>query len=212
MKSITIEGTLRDDLGSKFAKQLRKEGNVPCVIYGGDTPIHFYTDHRNFSKLIYTPAAYTVDFKLGDTTVKAVMQDIQFHPVTDKIEHVDFIQLVAGKEVKLDIPVKLIGNAKGVRNGGKLKNTLRNLKVRATEENLPDSIDLNIENLRIGQSIRVSDIKTEGYSILNAESAVIVSIKTSRNAVDEEDEEVAEAEGEEEATAEAATAEAEAEA
>ncbi len=196
MKSIAIEGTIREELGSKNARQLRNEGNVPCVIYGGAEPVHFYAPEASFRDLVYTPQAYTVEIKLGGQTVKAVMQEIQFHPVSDDIVHIDFIQLIDGKAVSIDVPVNLIGNARGVRNGGKLKVNLRKLRVRTTEENLPDGIDLNIEDLRIGQSIKVGDLPSEGFDILNTENAVIVSVRTSRNVVDEEEEEGEETEGE----------------
>ena len=135
------------------------------------------------------------------------MQDLQFHPVSDKINHIDFIELIPGKAIKVEIPVNLIGTARGVRNGGKQKNSLRSLTVRATGENLPESIDINIENLRIGQTIKVADVKANGFEILNSPSAVIVSVKMSRNAVEDEVEE-----GAEEGAAEGATAEAPAEA
>lgn len=210
MKSLTLEGTIREELGSKSAKQLRRDGHVPCVIYGGEEPVHFSAPAGDFRNLVYTPEAYVTEVKLGDKTVKAVMRDIQFHPVTDDIEHIDFIQLVDGKAVAVEVPVNLIGNARGVRNGGKLKINIRKLKVKATEENLPESIDLNIENLRIGQSVKVGEVKKEGFEVLNAENAVIVSIKTSRNAVDDTDEEEESAEegAEAEATEEAPAAEA----
>lgn len=203
MKSITLEGTIREELGSKSAKQLRREGQVPCVIYGGEEPVHFSAPAGDFKDLVYTPQAYITEVKVGDKTIKAVMQDIQFHPVSDAIEHIDFIQLVDGKAVSVEVPVNLIGNARGVRNGGKLKFTMRKLKVRGTEENLPEGIDLNIENLRIGQSVKVSQVEKAGFDILNADSAVIVSIKTSRNAVDDSDEEEEGAEGGEGSTEEA---------
>lgn len=210
MKSITIEGTQREELGSKSAKQLKRDGQVPCVIYGGDEPIHFYAEQGSFRDLVYTPQAYVVEVKVGDKTVKAVMQDIQFHPVSDLIEHIDFIQLIDGKAVSIDVPVNLIGNARGVRNGGRLKFNLRKLRVRATENNLPESIDINIENLRIGQSIRIDSLDHPNFDILNAQSAVVVSIQTARNAVDEDDEEEGEGEEGTEASAEGGEAAAEA--
>lgn len=208
MKSITIEGTLRADLGSKFARQLRTDGNVPCVIYGGEEPVHFYAPEGDFRHLIYTPEAHIVEVKVDGKTIKAVMQDLQFHPVSDKLIHVDFIQLVDGKAVSMDIPVVLQGNARGVRNGGKLKMNLRKLRVKATEENLPESIVLDIENLRIGESVKVEEAPKGPFEILNAASAVIVSIKTARNAVEDEEEEEEGEEGTEEGAEEGATAEA----
>jgi large subunit ribosomal protein L25 len=141
---------------------------------------------------------------VGDTTVEAVIQDIQFHPVTDQLMHIDFIQLVDGKAVTMNIPVVLHGQARGVLNGGKLKTILRQLSVRAIPGQFPESIDLDITNLRIGKSIRVSDVTPEGFEILNADTAVIVTVKKARGAVDDDDDE--EEEGAE-APAEAAAAE-----
>lgn len=200
MRSVAIEGTAREELGTKNAKQLRREGMVPCVIYGAGENVHFYTDHRNFKDILYTPEALLVEVKIGDATYKCVLRDSQYHPVTSEIEHVDFFQLSDGKPVDVVVPINLVGNARGVRNGGKLKFNLRKVTVRATEENLPGMIDLNIENLRIGQSMRVSDIPAGGFEILGDPSRSVVAIKTSRNAVDDtdEDEDGAEGEGAEE--------------
>ena len=205
MKSVEIQGTVRTELGSKFAQAERKAGNVPCVIYGGETPIHFSAPVLAFKSLVYTPEAKTAKITVGDQTIEAVIQDMQFHPVTDVLMHIDFIQLIDGKPVTMNIPVVLHGQARGVLNGGKLKMVLRTLSVRALPNELPDSLDLDITKLRIGKSIRVSDVVPTGYEILNADTAVIVTIKKARGAVDDGDDE------EEEAGAEAPAAEAAAE-
>ncbi|REJ63560.1 MAG: 50S ribosomal protein L25/general stress protein Ctc [Bacteroidetes bacterium] len=204
MKSVEIQGNVRTEVGSKYAKAERKAGNVPCVIYGGEAPIHFSAPTLAFRGLVYTAEAKTAKITVGDTTVEAVIQDIQFHPVTDQLMHIDFIQLVDGKAVTMNIPVVLHGQARGVLNGGKLKTILRQLSVRATPGQFPESIDLDITNLRIGKSIRVSDVTPEGFEILNADTAVIVTVKKARGAVDDDDDE--EEEGAE-APAEAAAAE-----
>ncbi len=200
MKTIAIEGTLREELGSKSAKVMRREGNVPCVIYGGEENIHFYASEGSFRDLLYTPEAHLVAITAGGKTFKAVIRDLQFHPVTDALEHVDFLEVLPGKEVTILVPVNLVGNARGVRNGGRLKVILRKLRVRATEEGLPSMIDINIENLRIGQAVRVRDIENAGFEILNEPQRTIAAIQTSRTAVEDEDEE--DEEGGEEATAE----------
>lgn len=205
MKTIEIQATPREILGSKEAGKLRKEGQVPCVIYGGEAPIHFSADERAFRDVVYTPDAVKVKVNLGNQSVEAVMQDIQFHPVSDKLLHIDFIQLVDGKAATMEVPVNLMGTSRGVRNGGKLKVVLRKLKVRALPGNLPSSIDIDITELRIGQSIRVGDVKPSGFEVLNSPSAVVASVKTSRTAVaDEEEEGGAEGEAAAEAPAEAA--------
>lgn len=208
MKSVEIKGNVRTDVGSKYAKAERKAGNVPCVIYGGEAPIHFSAPVLAFKGLIYTAEAKTAKITIGDTSVEAVIQDMQFHPVTDQLMHIDFIQLVEGKPVTMNIPVVLNGQARGVLNGGKLKTILRQLSVRAIPGQFPDSIELDITELRIGKSIRVSDVTPSGYEILNADTAVIVTVKKARGAVDDEDEdEEGAAEEGAEATAEAAAEE-----
>lgn len=204
MKSVEIQGNVRTEVGSKYAKAERKAGNVPCVVYGGEAPIHFSAPTLAFRGLVYTAEAKTAKITVGDTTVEAVIQDIQFHPVTDQLMHIDFIQLVDGKAVTMNIPVVLHGQARGVLNGGKLKTILRQLSVRAIPGQFPESIELDITNLRIGKSIRVSDVTPEGFEILNADTAVIVTVKKARGAVDDDDDE--EEEGAE-APAEAAAAE-----
>ena len=207
MKSVEIQGNVRTEVGSKFAKAERKAGNVPCVVYGGEAPIHFSAPTLAFRGLVYTAEAKTAKITVGDTTVEAVIQDIQFHPVTDKLMHIDFIQLVDGKAVTMNIPVVLHGQARGVLNGGKLKTILRQLSVRAVPGQFPESIDLNIAELRIGKSIRVSDVPSEGFEILNADTAVIVTVKKARGAVDEDEDEDEEGAEGAEAPAEAAAAE-----
>ena len=208
MKSVEIKGNVRTDVGSKYAKAERKAGNVPCVVYGGEAPIHFSAPVLAFKGLVYTAEAKTAKITIGDTSVEAVIQDMQFHPVTDQLMHIDFIQLVEGKPVTMNIPVVLNGQARGVLNGGKLKTILRQLSVRAIPGQFPESIELDITELRIGKSIRVSDVTPSGYEILNADTAVIVTVKKARGAMDDEDEdEEGAAEEGAEATAEAAAEE-----
>jgi large subunit ribosomal protein L25 len=174
------------------------------VVYGGEKPVHFYANTLQFRDLVYTSQARKAEINTGGEPIEAVVQDIQFHPVTDQIMHIDFMQLIAGKPTTIEVPVSLSGNARGVRNGGKLKHTLRKLSVRALPKDLPDGIDINITDLRIGQSIRVEDVSTTNFEIINPSSAVICSIKMARGAVDESDdegEEGAEAAAEESAEA-----------
>ena len=207
MKSVEIQGTLRTEVGSKYAQAERKAGNVPCVIYGGEAPVHFSAPILAFKSLVYTPEAKTATITVDGKTVEAVIQDMQFHPVTDALIHIDFIQLVEGKAVTMNIPVVLNGQARGVLNGGKLKMVLRTLSVRALPNEMPDNIQLDITDLRIGKSIRVSDVVPAGYEILNADTAVIVTVKKARGAVDDDDDEEEEGAEGAEAPAEAAAAE-----
>jgi len=201
MKSITINGSQRESVGKKATKALRNAGQVPCVLYGGDKPVHFSAPELAFSKLVYTPNAHTVVIELTDgTTLNAVLQDIQFHPVTDRILHVDFYQLFDDKEIALNIPVELVGNSRGVKNGGVLRKNNRKLRVKALPANLPDIIEIDITNLKIGDKVSVADLNQDKYTLLHSENTVVCQIKTSRTAVvDDEDEEEG-AEGEAPAT------------
>lgn len=183
MKVISIKGTKREELGSKSAKNLRREGNVPCVIYGGEENIHFYASIASFKELLFSTQAHIVEINLDETSYKTVLRDLQFHPVSDEIEHIDLLQLVSGKAVTIEVPINLIGNSVGVRNGGRLKMNFRKLKVKGTEENLPGTIDVDIAELRIGDTIRVKDILTGGYEIQNEDFLAVATVQTTRNVV-----------------------------
>ena len=159
MQSVTLQGTVRTDLGTKYAKQLREQGHVPCVMYGGEQPVHFYAPTLAFRDLVYTAEARMASIELNGKTYQAVIQDMQFHVLNDALTHVDFIQVLDGKPVTIQVPMILTGNARGVRSGGKMKFSLRNLKVKGLINDLPSSIEHDITELRIGQAIRVSDIK-----------------------------------------------------
>ncbi|MFI1771189.1 50S ribosomal protein L25/general stress protein Ctc [Thalassobellus citreus] len=204
MKSITINGSQRESVGKKATKALRNAGQVPCVLYGGDKPVHFSTTELAFSKLVYTPNAHTVVINLENgETFNAVLQDIQFHPVTDRILHVDFYQLFEDKEISLNIPVNLVGNSRGVKNGGVLRRPYRKLRIKALPANLPDFIEVDITPLKIGDKIAVGDLPSDNYTFLHNDNAVVCAVRTSRTAVvdDDDDEEV---EGAEAPAAEAA--------
>jgi len=195
MKSIAIKGSKRESVGKKATKALRNAGAIPCVIYGGENPIHFSAPELAFKNLVYTPDAHTVEIEVDGTTVRAILQDIQFHPVTDRIQHIDFYQIFDDKEVTMTIPVKFTGNAKGVLNGGVLRKVNRKLKVKALPDNLPDFINAEITDLKIGNKLYVTSIEQENFKIQHPDNTVICQVKTSRTAVedDEEDEEDAEA-------------------
>ena len=206
MKSVSISAEKRVDLGKKEAKALRAAGKVPCVVYGGENIQHIAATETAFNNLVYTPNVYTVAIDIEGNTVNALIKDIQFHPVTDRIIHVDFIELTAGKEVNTEIPVIITGNAIGVRNGGKLRKTLRKLSVRSTPENLPDAITLDITDMKIGEKIYVRDIDADNFDILTSGNAVVVAVKTARNAVEEVEDDVEGEDGAEGAEAPAAEA------
>ena len=191
MQAITIKGSERESVGKVSTKALRNAEKVPCVLYGGEKPIHFSADEISFKGLVYTSNAHTVVIELeGHQPYEAVLQDIQFHPVTDRIMHIDFFQLFEDKAVSMNIPVRLEGNSPGVRNGGRLLFRKRKLTVKALPANLPDAIMVDISKLRIGGTISVGDVKTEEYTFLHPDNTSIVQVKASRNAVaDDEDEE-----------------------
>jgi large subunit ribosomal protein L25 len=194
MKSITINGSQRESVGKKATKALRNAGQVPCVLYGGDKPVHFSAEELAFSKIVYTPNAHTVVIALDSgETFNAVMQDIQFHPVTDRILHIDFYQLFEDKPVTMDIPVRLVGNSPGVRNGGRLLFRKRKLSIKALPSKLPDFFNVDISKLKIGMLIAVEGLKNDDFTILHPDNQVVVQVKTARTAVlVDEDEEGAE--------------------
>ncbi|MDC0382177.1 50S ribosomal protein L25/general stress protein Ctc [Flavobacteriaceae bacterium] len=195
MKSITINGSKRESVGKKSTKALRNAGQVPCVIYGGDKPVHFSAEELAFSKLVYTPNAHTVVIALGSDTVNAVLQDIQFHPVTDRILHIDFYQLFDDKEIAMNIPVNLIGKSPGVANGGSLMRNKRKLRVKALPSNLPDFIEADISPLKIGGKLYITELVNENYNFLHPDNTVVCQVKRSRVTIEEEEEELEAEEG-----------------
>lgn len=188
MKSITIKGSKRESVGKSATKALRNAGMVPCVIYGGDKPVHFSAEEKDFKNLVYTPNVYTAAIEVDGQKFAAILQDIQFHPVTDKILHVDFYQLFDDKEVTMNIPVKLVGTSPGVLNGGSLRFTNRKLRVKALPANLPDFINADISKLRIGNKLYITELFNKEYTFMHPDNTVVVQVRTSRNAMDEEEE------------------------
>jgi large subunit ribosomal protein L25 len=190
MKSITINGSKRESVGKVATKALRNAGEVPCVLYGGEAPVHFAADERAFAKLVYTPNAHTVVIDLGDNgTFNAILQDIQFHPVSDKILHIDFYQLFDDKEVSMNIPVVIKGAAPGVLNsGGVLSRNKRKLKVRALPADLPDTIEADISGLELGDKLYVTEVADEKFKFLHPDNTVVCQVRTSRVSLQIEDE------------------------
>ena len=198
MKSITINGSKRESVGKKSTKALRNAEMVPCVLYGEKEPMHFAAKELDFSKLVYTPNAHTVVIKTEDGEFNAVLQDIQFHPVSDRILHVDFYELNEAKEISMNIPVVVEGAAPGVLNsGGTLILNKRKLRVRALPKNLPDFITADISGLELGNKLYTSQLPAEGFSFLHPDNTVVCQVKTSRASIKNAQTEGAEGEGEE---------------
>ena len=196
MKSITIQGTKRESVGKKSTKALRDAELVPCVVYGGGEPLNFSALEKAFKGLVYTPEAHTVSIEVDGQVIPAVLQDIQFHPITDKIIHADFYRLSDDKPVVMEVPVRVTGRSKGVVAGGVLRQTYRKLKVKAIPANLPDEIVVDITALKIGNKLYVESLKTDKFTFMHPDNAVVVAVKMSRNAsknaaagADDEDEE-----------------------
>ncbi len=193
MKTIEIEGSLRKELGKKDSKQIRKSGNVPCVIYMKENNIHFYAHENSFRNLIYTHEAHLVKLHLDGQEYKAVLHDKQFHPVTDKLIHADFVQVFDNKSVIIDVPVTVIGDAEGVKAGGKLIIKKRHLKVKGLAENLPEDLVIDVTELKIHHSIKVGDLSFNNIELIDPKITAVVTVATSRVALKTEEEEAAEA-------------------
>ena len=198
MKSITINGSKRESVGKSSSRLLRNAGQVPCVLYGGEGPIHFSAPELAFSKLVYTANAYTVVIAFGEKeSYNAILQDIQFHPVSDKILHIDFYQLFDDKKISMDIPVKLNGNPIGVKLGGNLQRNKRKLRVKALPTNLPDNIEIDISELNIGDKVYITELFNENYEFLHPDNTVVCQVRRARAALVVETEEGEGEEGEE---------------
>jgi large subunit ribosomal protein L25 len=183
MKSITIKGSERESVGKVATKALRNAGAVPCVLYGGNQPVHFSADERAFKSLVYTPNAHTVVIELEGKSFNAILQDIQVHPVTDKILHIDFFQLFDDKEITMEVPVRIVGVSPGVLLGGVLRLNTRRLKVKALPKNLPDFIDADISPLEMGNKLYVTKLVSDNYKLLHPDNTVVAQVRISRAAM-----------------------------
>lgn len=183
MKTVQIKGEARENLGKKSAAEARAKGNVPCVLYGGETPVHFSAPETAFKKLLFTPYAYISEIEVAGEKYNAVLQDTQFNPVTDALTHADFLLAPADKPVVVNIPVETEGLAPGVVKGGALQTILRKLKVKGAADAIPETIVVNVETLELGQSVQIKDMPAaEGYEILNAPGAVVARVQVTRAA------------------------------
>ena len=205
MKKVSLSGSIRENVGKKDAKAVRNAKRVPCVVYGSGKQTHFSVKHTDLEKIVFNQDVFNVELDVEGTKFSTIIQDMQQHPVTDKITHIDFLELADDKRVRVDIPIVLEGRSIGVMNGGRLQQVFRKLTVFAVPSALPEVITVDISELKIGMSIRVSALATDEMELLNAANAVVVSVKMARGAEEEEEEEVAaEGEGEEGASEEGA--------
>ena len=180
MKSIAISGSLRENVGKRDAKELRYQGLVPAVLYGGENQIHFSVSAADLKSLVYTPDVQFVDLEVGGVKARAIIQDVDFHPLTDLPLHVDFLELNDSKPVIMEVPVKLTGTSPGVKTGGKMIQKLRKLRVKALPNDMPQNVEVSIESLEVGKSVSVDELKFTKFRIMNNGDDTIVSVTMSR--------------------------------
>lgn len=182
MKTFKLEGALRSDLGKKASKALRGSESIPAVLYGGKEVTHFTVTQEAVRNLIYSPEIFAIDLVIDGKEVKAVLKDIQFHPVTDAILHLDFLEVDNVKPVVIEVPVVLTGHAEGVKAGGKLSLEMRKLKVKAVYTEIPEKLFIDVTNLGLGKTIQVGALSFDGLELMNAKNAVVCAVKLTRAA------------------------------
>ena len=183
MKTIEIKGSVRSDLGKKATRELRKNGQVPCVVYGGESVTHFTAPVEAFRGLIYTPNIYIVDLVIDGKACKAILKDVQYNCVSDAIEHIDFLEVSDNKPVSIALPVKLSGLAEGVKQGGKLVLKIRKIRVKGLISKLPDILEVDVTNLGLGKAIKIQDLSFDGLELLEAKNNVVAIVKMTRAAL-----------------------------
>lgn len=187
MKSIEIKAVSRDQFGKKSSNSLRAERNVPCVMYREKENLHFYAHENAFRGLVYTPDVFLVNLIVDGKSYTAVMKDMQFHPVSDRLQHIDFMQVTEDKPVVMDIPLRITGDSTGVKAGGKLRVKRRTLKVKGLVKDLPEHLSIDITNIGIGQSVKIGDLSYEKLEIIDNKRAMIVSVDVSRVSIKDEE-------------------------
>ena len=175
-----MSGSLRENVGKKDARKNRADGKIPCVLYGGKEEVHFVADEKDFGPVVFTPYIHLINLTVDKKQYKTILKDIQYHPVTDEILHADFLELMPGKPVTVSLPIRIEGTSKGVLRGGKMVKKFRKLKVKALPEHLPDEIAINISELDINDSIKVSDVKIDHVQMLDIATSTVVSVASTR--------------------------------
>lgn len=210
MRKIELKATVRETTGKQKAKRLRTQNLVPCVLYGGEKNVNLSIHENELKKIVYTPHVYLIDLNIDGKITSAILKDIQFHPVTDRIIHVDFLEIFADKDVVIKVPVKLEGFAEGVKQGGKLSLSMRKLRVKGIPGNIPDELNIDITHLTLGKTVKIGDLNFEGIELIDPKNNVVAAVRLTRAARGMEageDEAEAGAEGEAEGGEEAASAE-----
>ncbi len=180
MKTVSMSGSLRANVGKKDAKAVRRAEGVPCVLYGGKDQLHFSVHEKSFKDVIFTPEACFIALNIDGQERRAILQDVQYHPTTDKILHVDMLELIEGKEITMAIPVKIEGVAPGILRGGKLIQKLRKLKIKSLPEFMPDDITVNIDKLEINDSVKISDLFRDHLTFLDPKNTVVIGVRVTR--------------------------------
>lgn len=189
MNSVSLSGSLRENVGKKDAKKLRAQGLVPCVIYGNGREIRFYTEAKSFKTILFTPETYIIDFTIDGQVCRTILQDIQYHPLSDEVLHADFLEVTEEKPITVTLPVRTEGTSPGVMRGGKLKVRIPRLKVKGLIKDLPDFVIVNISELNVNQAIRVKDLAIENVTPLVAANNIVCDVKAKKSAIAEETEE-----------------------
>ncbi|MCK9452253.1 MAG: 50S ribosomal protein L25/general stress protein Ctc [Bacteroidales bacterium] len=197
MKTVSLSGSLRENVGKKDAKAMRNAGKVPCVLYGGKDQVHFTASVAAFKPIIFTPETYLISIEIDGAKYQAILQDVQYHPLSDSLLHADFLLVQDSKPVTVSLPVKLKGAAPGVLRGGSLSVRLSKIKLKGLVKDIPEFIEINISKLGIGDSIKVKDLNIDKITMLSPANAVIVGVKTARVVELDEEESEEGAEGEE---------------
>jgi large subunit ribosomal protein L25 len=180
MKTLQLNGTLRPDFGKKATKSIRKEGAVPCVLYGGQDVVHFQLQEKDTNALIYSPDIFVVELNIEGKKFMSILKDSQYHPVKDNVLHLDFMEVFESKPITMDVPVRLSGLAQGVKEGGKLSQELRKLKVKGFYSNIPEFLNVDVTNLGLGKTMQVGKLSFEGIEIVTAKQAIVCAVKLTR--------------------------------
>ena len=186
MNSVSLSGSLRENVGKKDAKKLRAQGLVPCIIYGNGREVRFYTEAKSFKSILFTPETYIIDFTIDGQVYRTILQDIQYHPLSDEVLHADFLEVTEEKPITVTLPVRTEGTSPGVMRGGKLKVRIPRLKVKGLIKDLPDFVIVNISELNVNQAIRVKDINIENVTPLVAANNIVCDVKAKKSAITEE--------------------------